>query len=413
LNAQNEASFHVTTPNLSKPTPTQNAEAIQATRLARQALQHGDTHQARRYAAQAVRIAPDREEGWLIMAAVASPRASVAYLQKALEINPSSTRARAGMHWALQRLRTDEESAFQEEQPATTTPAIQKAEKEQPPAPVSVAPAVRRRSRRSPWAWVSLGLALLLLCMAVGFMTVTWSPVSYPVLSQAQDYAIALVYSPTPTFTDTPKPTLTSTATSTPIPSDTPTPTSSPTPLPTDTPTPTFTDTPTVTPTATETPIPTATFSATPAQVAQNPTAVPVRKGKGRKNPNPGIRPGNVNLSDRWIDVDLSAQTVFAMQGDQIVNRFLVSTGLWPNVTVTGEYRIYVKYRAADMSGPGYYLPDVPYVMYFYKGYGLHGTYWHNNFGHPMSHGCVNLRTPDAGWIFDWSSVGTVVSVHD
>jgi lipoprotein-anchoring transpeptidase ErfK/SrfK len=64
------------------------------------------------------------------------------------------------------------------------------------------------------------------------------------------------------------------------------------------------------------------------------------------------------------------------------------------------------------MSGPGYYLPDVPYIMYFYKGYGLHGTYWHNNFGTPMSHGCVNLTIPDAAWLYNFSSVGTVVNVH-
>jgi lipoprotein-anchoring transpeptidase ErfK/SrfK len=109
--------------------------------------------------------------------------------------------------------------------------------------------------------------------------------------------------------------------------------------------------------------------------VALNPTAVPTKRAKGKKNPNPGLRPGTVDLSERWIDVDLSAQTVFAMQGDQIVNRFLVSTGRWPTVTVTGVFRIYVKYHAADMSGSDYYLPDVPYVMYFYKDYGLHGTY--------------------------------------
>ncbi|MGH2524849.1 MAG: L,D-transpeptidase, partial [Anaerolineales bacterium] len=75
-------------------------------------------------------------------------------------------------------------------------------------------------------------------------------------------------------------------------------------------------------------------------------------------------------------------------------------------------YRIYVKYVAADMAGPGYYLPSVPYVMYFYLGYGLHGTYWHNNFGRPMSHGCVNLQTDQAGWLFNWASVGTPVNVH-
>jgi lipoprotein-anchoring transpeptidase ErfK/SrfK len=64
------------------------------------------------------------------------------------------------------------------------------------------------------------------------------------------------------------------------------------------------------------------------------------------------------------------------------------------------------------MAGPGYYLPNVPYVMYFFQGYGIHGTYWHNNFGTPMSHGCVNLTIEDSAWIFDFASVGTVVFVH-
>ena len=404
----------MTTPSPTKSPSERNPEAYQAAQLARQALQHGDIHQARRYAAQAIQLAPDQEEGWLLMAAVASPRASMAYLQTALEKNPSSQRARAGMHWALQRMRAEETTGRPMAAPTVAATIAQPPPAEQAPASVPVVPARRRRSRRtSPWAWVSLAFAMLLLCMAVGFLAVTWSPVTYPMLSQAQDYTLALVYSPTPTFTETPTPTLTSTPTSTPIPTETPTPTNTPTPLPTDTPTPLPTDTPTPSPTSTQSPIPSPTYTATPPQVALNPTAVPTKRGKGKKNPNPGVRPGAVDLSERWIDVDLSAQTVFAMQGDQIVNRFLASTGRWPTLTVTGMYRIYVKYRAADMTGPDYYLPDVPYVMYFFKGYGLHGTYWHNNFGQPMSHGCVNLRTPDAGWIYEWASVGTVVNVHD
>ena len=84
-----------------------------------------------------------------------------------------------------------------------------------------------------------------------------------------------------------------------------------------------------------------------------------------------------------------------------------------PLDTVIGEFAVYVKYEAADMWGTGYYLPAVPYVMYFFEDYGLHGTYWHSNFGTPMSHGCVNLRTEDAGWLFNWASVGTRVVVHD
>jgi lipoprotein-anchoring transpeptidase ErfK/SrfK len=89
-----------------------------------------------------------------------------------------------------------------------------------------------------------------------------------------------------------------------------------------------------------------------------------------------------------------------------------VSTGVAAYPTVIGQFRVYVKYTAADMAGPGYYLPDVPYTMYFYKGYALHGTYWHSNFGTPMSHGCVNLRTSEAQWLFNFASVGTLVIVH-
>ncbi|HMV97545.1 MAG TPA: L,D-transpeptidase family protein [Anaerolineales bacterium] len=115
---------------------------------------------------------------------------------------------------------------------------------------------------------------------------------------------------------------------------------------------------------------------------------------------------------EHWIDVDLSQQRVYAYAGDTVVNSFVVSTGTWQTPTVTGKYKVWVKLRSAAMSGPGYYLPDVPYIMYFYGSYGLHGTYWHNNFGTPMSHGCVNLTIPDAEWLYNFSSVGTVVNVH-
>ena len=64
------------------------------------------------------------------------------------------------------------------------------------------------------------------------------------------------------------------------------------------------------------------------------------------------------------------------------------------------------------MIGPGYDLPDVPFSMFFYKGYAIHGTYWHNNFGTPMSHGCVNMNTNDAAWIYSNAPVGTYVRVH-
>ncbi len=116
--------------------------------------------------------------------------------------------------------------------------------------------------------------------------------------------------------------------------------------------------------------------------------------------------------SGRWIDVDLSAQRVTAYEGSTPVRTTLASTGLPGSPTVTGQYRIYVKYLSDHMVGPGYNLPGVPYVMYFYRGYSFHGTYWHSNFGHPMSHGCVNLPTPEAMWLYNWAPIGTLVNIH-
>lgn len=103
---------------------------------------------------------------------------------------------------------------------------------------------------------------------------------------------------------------------------------------------------------------------------------------------------------------------LYAYDGDTLVASFLVSTGVAAHPTVTGTYAVYVKYRYTDMNGPGYSLPDVPFTMYFYSGYGIHGTYWHHNFGTPMSHGCVNMETGDAEWVYNFSKVGTKVVIH-
>jgi lipoprotein-anchoring transpeptidase ErfK/SrfK len=114
----------------------------------------------------------------------------------------------------------------------------------------------------------------------------------------------------------------------------------------------------------------------------------------------------------RWIDVDLSAQRVTAYEGSEALASFIVSTGTAAHPTVTGQFRIYTKLLSTPMAGPGYYLPGVPFTMYFYRGYSLHGTYWHDNFGTPMSHGCVNLRTAEAEWLFNFAEIGTLVNVH-
>jgi lipoprotein-anchoring transpeptidase ErfK/SrfK len=109
--------------------------------------------------------------------------------------------------------------------------------------------------------------------------------------------------------------------------------------------------------------------------------------------------------------VVLHEQKVYAYENGQVVHSSLASTGTARSPTPVGRYHIYSKYISTLMRGPGYYLPNVPYTMYYYGSYGLHGTYWHKNFGHPMSHGCVNLPTAEAKWFYEWAPVGTLVTV--
>ncbi|MBN1659655.1 MAG: L,D-transpeptidase [Anaerolineae bacterium] len=112
------------------------------------------------------------------------------------------------------------------------------------------------------------------------------------------------------------------------------------------------------------------------------------------------------------MEIDLSEQRLYAHEGQATVLNARVSTGTWQYPTVTGRFTIYAKYRATRMTGPGYDLPNVPWTMFFYGGYAIHGTYWHNNFGTPMSHGCVNMKTLEAKWLYNWAPKGTLVVVH-
>lgn len=131
----------------------------------------------------------------------------------------------------------------------------------------------------------------------------------------------------------------------------------------------------------------------------------------GKYNPSAEDAPAAATSQGKSIVVSTGEQRIYAYENGELVRSHLVSTGRSETPTVLGDYSVYVKYTADDMSGPGYFLPQVPYTMYFYQGYGIHGTYWHNSFGRPMSHGCVNLPTEEAQWFFNWAEVGTPVRV--
>ena len=121
----------------------------------------------------------------------------------------------------------------------------------------------------------------------------------------------------------------------------------------------------------------------------------------------------NLKQSDkRWIEIDLSEQHLFAWNGKNQTFSTVISTGRIKTPTYPGVYTIQRKYPLDRMRGADYDISNVPSVLYYDRGFALHGAYWHNNFGTPMSHGCVNLPVNNAKWLFDWAKIGTPVIIH-
>ncbi|MCW5874064.1 MAG: L,D-transpeptidase family protein [Anaerolineales bacterium] len=327
---------------------------------ARAALAAGRKPEARRLARQAAKLAPQQEEPWLLLAAMAAPTASLAYLKEALRINPRSTRARQAMRLAMR--------------------SAPRAAQELPDAPQAASSAAVEAATPR---WASLAL-MALAALTVAFALFAW------LRPPGVDDGLRFVSAAAANSLDSLLATATPTETATPTASNTPTATYTPTH--TASPTATLTSTPTFTPSAT----PTATMGADTSNLEKHFVELPR-----------GVGP-----SERWINVNLTDQTLEAYEGSVLVRSFVISSGRPGSPTVTGTFKVWIKVRMQDMSGPGYYIRDVPWVMYFYGDYGIHGTWWHNNFGTPMSAGCVNMTTEDAQWMFNWASVGTVVQVH-
>jgi hypothetical protein len=122
----------------------------------------------------------------------------------------------------------------------------------------------------------------------------------------------------------------------------------------------------------------------------------------------------------KWIDVNLTQQTLIAYVDARPVLLAQISSGKPKYETEIGSWRIYWRTPKQDMDGgtdkpgdPYYNIKDVPWVQYFHhSGEGLHGAYWHDLFGRPRSHGCVNLSIQNANWLYLWAAKGTPVNVH-
>ena len=131
-----------------------------------------------------------------------------------------------------------------------------------------------------------------------------------------------------------------------------------------------------------------------------------------RENPSKGA-------TDRWISVDLSEQTLVVYEAGQPIFATLVSTGKetgW--ATGEGLFTVFHKSESNALLSPdpaqvgNYLIQDVPYILYYQGSFAIHGAYWHDNFGVPNSHGCVNLSPADAKWLYDWTKEGEWVILY-
>jgi lipoprotein-anchoring transpeptidase ErfK/SrfK len=305
------------------------------------AAEAGDWDTARRYFAQVLELDPTNIEALLWLAGLsADPHDSIAYLQQVLEQEPANERAKSGLQWALSRLPLEERSRLEEHLlPPPVPPPAPQPQPRNSAHAVSPRPRERQRPRRP--------VSTRFVAIVVPLLAILCLSAGLVAVMGNGAALLAILLPPTPTPTATSTPTATATAT------------------PTATPTNTSTATPTSTSTPTATPTPTA--------------------------------------PERWSDVDLSDQLLIAYEGEAEVFRALISSGAPQTPTITGRFRIYLKLLSQTMRGVDYVQPNVPYVMYFYGAYSLHGAYWHNDFGRARSHGCVNLRVPDAQWLFEWT----------
>ena len=320
----------------------------EAVASAHRAAMRGDRVQAVYWAELVVKLAPDREEAWILLGDQSDLEERIKCYTKAVDANPRSQVARQRLSKALKE---------QRQQGPSLNPKVQ--------LRVPFSNTIQRKT--------SIRGALVILTVVMFFCVAAWLGVSsLPALAEASTY---LFPTPSPQMLLAVRDNmLTSTPTKTP------------------------------TPTATFTPTPTATATPSPTWTPLPPTATP-QVSYGR-------RPGYVGRNEFWVEVDIGEQLLIAHRGDDVLRTFSISSGKSSTPTVTGSFQVYNMINSQTMFGSDFYLPDVPYVLYFYKDFAIHGAYWHTNFGNPVSHGCINMIPGDAGWIYQAARIGTWVIIH-
>ncbi|HBK34573.1 MAG: hypothetical protein UU08_C0018G0025 [Candidatus Uhrbacteria bacterium GW2011_GWE2_40_58] len=129
-------------------------------------------------------------------------------------------------------------------------------------------------------------------------------------------------------------------------------------------------------------------------------------------------RPQGYYSAKQYLLIDLSEQELYAFENGMLANTFPVSTAVYPWTTPIGIHSVLAKLPYVDYTwyyGEGnpnnYSLGLVPWNLRIYPHVYIHYAYWHNNFGNPMSHGCINVNLTNMMWVYNWAKEGTTVEV--
>ena len=403
---------------------------------AMQALKKGDRLRARRYAEQATVLAPQIEQPWLILGYLADSPSAQYYLERALQVDPTSQQALAALAWLKEKSVQKTEPAGLKI-PGTSTIA----ERRQPRS------TIRRGLRFSAW----LVLLTVLVCLAA------LNGVTRQVESQDAQLVriVQTVINARPTLESS----LTPSLTWAPVPTETPTTTSTASPIPTGTPTtkPTSTSTATAKPTSTQLPSPTP-LSPTPV-ININYTVLPgdslyliaqhynvllqnlivannigngsfIQAGQVLSIPSAGLPPAALPTAalplaamtgqGKEIQIDISEQHIYAYQDNKLVFSFVASTGIG-NSTRIGTFKVLDKIPKAFSNSFNIWMPY--WLGIYYSGTlenGIHGLpllmngleLWGNLLGKPATYGCIEAKTTEIKKLFDWAEIGTPVIIR-
>jgi len=349
--------------------------ASQALNQAYAALQRGDKSEARHKAQLAASLEPNNEEPWLILGAASQPRASIAYLKRALEINPQSERARGGLEWATRRLKDSLQPVVRNEEASSISG-------EADASPKTIAQKIKPSANALRKAAPALRIFIPVLILSLALLLVaawTFRPAMEsagadvrgdPVTTQEGSIAPMALADPA----------LQSSAL---LPTETNAPTASPSP--------------------------TAFQPATPM-----PTSEPLR----------WLREGEFFAArlpeggEKLITVSLQEQRLYAYQDGTLIATFVVSTG---SNTSTGSFHILDKIPNVYSDIWNFWMPN--WMGIYFAGSlenGFHSlpvlpngeSIWSDALGTPVSYGCVVLGVPEAQALYDWAEVGTTVQIN-